>query len=70
VDQLEHNPAPAAIDHHPVIRLNRDRVYRAAIVDVPEGATRTRLDSGGPYILAMVVGQVPDDWSKPQPGGG
>jgi len=30
---------PTRVDHQPVIRMNRDTLYSAAVVDISEGAT-------------------------------
>jgi hypothetical protein len=57
VNRLRHNRAPTPIDDQPVIRMNRDTLYSAAIVDVSEGATVTVPDGGDRYVSVMVVNQ-------------
>ena len=57
VNRFGHRRAPTSIDQQPVIRMNRDTLYSAAIVDVSEGATVTIPDGGERYISVMVVDQ-------------
>ena len=57
VNQLLHHRAPTPVDHQPVIRMNRDTLYSAAVVDISEGATLTIPDGGERYISVMVVDQ-------------
>ena len=49
--------APTPIEDQPVIRMNRDTLYSAAIVDISEGATVTLPDGGDRYISVMMVNQ-------------
>ena len=49
--------APTPIEDQPVIRMNRDTLYSAAIVDISAGATVTVPDGGNRYISVMVVNQ-------------
>ncbi|GGM83535.1 hypothetical protein GCM10009721_05150 [Terrabacter tumescens] len=55
VNRLNHNRTPTPLDHQPVIRMNRDTLYSAAVVDISEGATLTLPDTQGRYLSAMVV---------------
>lgn len=57
VNRLRHNREPTPIEHQPVIRMNRDTLYSAAVVDVSEGASITVPDGGDRYISVMVVNQ-------------
>ena len=56
VNRLQHNRAPAPIERQPVIRMNRDTLYRAA-VDISQGATVTVPEGGDRYVSVMVVNQ-------------
>ena len=55
VNRLNHSRTPTPLDHQPVIRMNRDTLYSAAVVDISEGATLGLPDTGGRYLSAMVV---------------
>ena len=55
VNRWMHNRAPTRLDHQPVIRMNRDTLYSAAVVDISDGATLRLPDAGGRYLSAMVV---------------
>jgi hypothetical protein len=57
VNRLRHNRAPVPIEHQPVIRMNRDTLHSAAVVDISEGATLTVPDGGDRYVSVMVVNQ-------------
>src|SRR4051812_4706567 len=57
VNQWMHNRTPTPLDHQPVIRMNRDTLYSAAVVDITDGATLTLPDGAGRYISAMVVNE-------------
>jgi hypothetical protein len=57
VNRFGHHRGPTPIDHQPIIRMNRDTLYSAAIVDISEGATITVPDGGGRYVSVMVVNQ-------------
>ncbi|MBS3182825.1 DUF1214 domain-containing protein [Leucobacter sp. Marseille-Q4368] len=52
-----HYRVPTPIDQQTVIRMNRDTLYSAAIVDVSQGATITIPESGGRYTSIMLVNQ-------------
>ena len=54
---LQHNRAPTPVEHQPVIRMNRDTLYSAGIVDISEGATLVIPDGGRRYVSVMVVNQ-------------
>jgi len=45
------------LDKQTVIRMNRDTLYSAAIVDISKGATLTLPDAGGRYMSVMVVNE-------------
>lgn len=55
VNLLSHTRTPTPLDHQPVIRMNRDTLYSAAVVDISGGAVLTLPDAGGRYLSAMVV---------------
>ena len=57
VNRLTHTRVPTPIEHRPVIRMNRDTLYSAAVVDISQGATVTVPDTGDRYISPMVVNQ-------------
>jgi len=57
VNRLVHHRAPTPVDHQPVIRMNRDTLYSAAVVDISDGATLAIPDGGGRYVSVMVVNQ-------------
>jgi len=57
VNVLTHYRAPTPVDHQPVIRMNRDTLYSAAVVDISEGATITIPEAGERYVSVMVVNQ-------------
>ena len=52
-----HFREPTPLDQQPVIRMNRDTLYSAAIVDISEGATLTLPDTGDRYLSVMVVNE-------------
>ena len=52
-----HFREPVPLDHQTVIRMNRDTLYSAAIVDASEGVTITIPDPGERYLSVMVVNQ-------------
>ena len=53
VNRLSHHRAPTAVDRQPVIRMNRDTLYSAAVVDISEGAHLTIPDGGRRYVSVM-----------------
>ncbi len=55
VNQWFHYRRPPSIENQPVIRMNRDTLYSAAIVDLEGGATLTLPDAAGRYMTAMVI---------------
>ena len=57
INQLGHTRAPTPVDHQTVIRMNRDTLYSAGVVDISEGATVTIPESGDRYVSVMVVNQ-------------
>jgi hypothetical protein len=57
VNRINHNRAPTPVEHQPVIRMNRDTLYSAAVLDISEGATLTIPASGDRYMSVMVVNQ-------------
>lgn len=57
VNLWKHNRAPAALDQHTVIRMNRDTLYSMAAANISAGATLTVPDAGDRYLTVMVVNQ-------------
>jgi hypothetical protein len=57
VNRFYHFRAPVPVDNQPTIRMNRDTLYSAAVIDISEGATLTLPDVGDRYMSAMVVNQ-------------
>ena len=55
INQWFHFRNPTGADNQPVIRMNRDTLYSAAIVDISEGASVTLPDAGDRYMTMMVV---------------
>lgn len=50
-----HILAPTPLDAQTVIRMNRDTLYSAIVIDLTDGATLTVPDAGGRYMSAAVV---------------
>jgi hypothetical protein len=57
VNHWMHYREPTPLDQQTVIRMNRDTLYSAAIVDISKGATFTLPDGDDRYVSAMVVNQ-------------
>jgi hypothetical protein len=57
VNQWLHYRAPTPLDRQTVIRMNRDTLYSAAIVDISAGARLSVPDAGRRYLSVMVVNQ-------------
>jgi hypothetical protein len=57
VNRLRHRRAPTPVDRQSVIRMNRDTLYSAALVDISGGATLTIPHGGKRYVSVMVVNQ-------------
>jgi len=57
MNTFDHRREPASVDTQDVIRMNRDTLYSAAVVDISQGATVTLPDTGSRYQTAMVVDQ-------------
>lgn len=57
VNRFFHFSEPTPIDNQPTIRMNRDTLYSAAVVDISEGATLTLPDVDERYMTAMVINQ-------------
>ncbi len=57
VNRFYHFREPTPVDNQPTIRMNRDTLYSAAVVDISEGATLTLPDVGDRYMTAMVINQ-------------
>jgi len=55
INQWFHYRVPTGVDNQPVIRMNRDTLYSAAIVDISDGAAVTLPDAGDRYMTVMVV---------------
>ncbi len=57
VNRFVHLRGPTPLDKQSVIRMNRDTLYSAAIVDISKGATLTVPDAGKRYLSVMVVNE-------------
>ena len=57
INQFAHLREPTPLDKQNVIRMNRDTLYSAAIVDISKGATLTVPDAGNRYLTVMVVNE-------------
>jgi hypothetical protein len=57
VNRWLHYRKPTPIEAQPVIRMNRDTLYGAAIVDISKGATLTIPDHGDRYVSVMAVNE-------------
>ena len=57
INKWAHIRQPTPLDQQPVIRMNRDTLYSAVIVDISKGATLTIPESGDRYISIMVVNE-------------
>lgn len=57
VNQFFHAFSPTPLDAQNVIRMNRDTLYSAAVVDLAGGATLTVPEHGGRYTSVMIVNQ-------------
>ena len=57
INRFYHFREPTPIDNQPTIRMNRDTLYSAVVIDISEGATLTLPETGERYLSAMVVNQ-------------
>ena len=57
VNRFVHLREPTPLDKQSVIRMNRDTLYSAAIVDISTGATLVVPDAGKRYLSVMVVNE-------------
>lgn len=57
VNRFVHLRGPTPLDKQIVIRMNRDTLYSAAIVDISKGAILTVPDAGDRYLSVMVVNE-------------
>lgn len=48
---------PTPVENQPIVRMNRDTLYSAAIVDISEGALLSIPEVGERYISVMIVNQ-------------
>ncbi len=56
-NRWNHYRVPTPIDQQTIIRMNRDTLYSAAIIDVSEGATITIPETDGRYVSVMLVNE-------------
>lgn len=54
---LNHNKVPTPLDIQPIIRMNRDTLYSAAVLDISQGAELEIPDAGDRYVSVMIVNQ-------------
>lgn len=57
INEWVHYRVPTPVDKQPVIRMNRDTLYSAAIVDISKGATLSMPEVGDRYQTVMVINQ-------------
>lgn len=57
VNRWVHYRVPTPVDQQPVIRMNRDTLYSAAVVDISEGGTVTLPEANGRYMTLMVINE-------------
>jgi hypothetical protein len=57
VNRWRHNRAPTPVTQQTVIRMNRDTLYSAVVVDISAGAVITIPDAGRRYVSVMIVNQ-------------
>ncbi len=57
VNTWGHLRTPTRLDNQAVIRMNRDTLYSAAIIDISKGATLTIPETGDRYLSIMVVNE-------------
>jgi hypothetical protein len=57
VNRWWHLRGPVPLDAQTVIRMNRDTLYSAALIDISAGATVTLPDAGDRYMSAMVINE-------------
>ena len=57
INRWVHLREPVPLDRQTVIRMNRDTLYSAAVVDISRGATLTIPDIGERYMSVMVVNE-------------
>ncbi len=57
VNRFFHFREPTPVDNQPTVRMNRDTLYSAAIINISEGAKLKLPDVGERYMTAMVVNQ-------------
>jgi hypothetical protein len=56
-NRWNHGRQPTPIDAQTVIRMNRDTLYSANVLEVSQGATITVPDAGGRYVSVMLVSE-------------
>ncbi len=57
VNTWGHIRTPTPLDAQSVIRMNRDTLYSAALIDISKGATLTIPETGDRYLSIMVVNE-------------
>jgi hypothetical protein len=57
INRFFHFREPTPVDNQPTIRMNRDTLYSAAVIDISEGATLTLPNVGQRYMSVMVINQ-------------
>jgi hypothetical protein len=63
-----HNRAPTSIDQQNVIRMNRDTLYSAAVLDLSKPAIVIMPETGGRYQSLEVINQDHYSFAKVKPG--
>jgi hypothetical protein len=57
INRWYHYRGLLSVDHQPIVRMNRDTLYSATVVDIGRGATLTLPDTDGRYQSVSVVTQ-------------
>jgi len=66
--ELGHMRTPTPLENQPVIRMNRDTLYSAAVFDLSKPVTITLADVGGRYQSMHVVSQDHYMYAESKPG--
>ena len=53
--RFKHTREPASVDNQPIIRLNRDTIYSAAIFDLDAGPVTVTLPDAGSRFMSMLL---------------
>ena len=65
---LHHNRVPTLLDEQSVIRMNRDTLYSAAVLDLSKPATVTLPEADGRYMSLHIINQDHYSYAVSEPG--